>query len=84
VIVTNTYYPELNIDGVNIQSRKFLKGNLTSGVMEVIEFVGRKEGRWAQGHLYNADKYTYEEALEHWKENRLPKFSEVTNGKEIN
>ncbi|KKN47753.1 hypothetical protein LCGC14_0659870 [marine sediment metagenome] len=80
MIVTNTYYSELTIDNVLIQSRKFIKGNLTSGTVEVIEIIGRKEGildgkegNWAQGMLYKTD----EQAMEHWKENKLPKFKEV-------
>ena len=81
---TLEYFDVINIDGLEIFSRRGLKGNEEHGILEVIEIIGYKNGvyrgkdsKWATGTIYDTDKYTYEEAMAHWQSINLLKFAKV-------
>lgn len=83
---TLEYYEDMEIDGVLISSRRGLKGN-EGEVLDVIEIIGRKEGflngkcgRWAYGRFYDTGKYTYTEAINHWKNKIMPKYGKIEYG----
>ena len=72
-------YNDIETDGVIIDSWRGLKGDKKNGILEVISITGHR-GNCIKGMLYNPEKYTYEQAMQHWKNNELPKFTEVACG----
>ncbi len=86
MIYVSEYYKEVNVNGVSIVGRRGLKGNEESGVLEVIEIIGRKDGvykgkdgKWRKGTIFATDIYTYREAMTHWQIANLRKFGMVVN-----
>ena len=78
-------YEDVTVDGVMIQSRLVMKGT-EKDWWELYEIKGNKtgvfrgkRGHWARGAYYDPARFNYEEAMTHWQELNLPKFSEVTN-----
>ncbi len=69
-------YDDIEVDGVTIDSWRGLKGDEEHGILEVISITGHK-GDLTTGILYNPDKYTYKEAMDHWQRMNLPGFRDV-------
>lgn len=79
-------YKDLNVEGVTIKSRRGEKGNKESGILEVIEIIGGKNGiykgkygRWRKGSYYDPEIFTHKEAVAQWQTTNLGKFRMVTN-----